>query len=74
MRELRFSPSSSTRAVGTEEAEDLAHPDLEIDPVDGRDVGVALDQAANPDDRFPDDRGGRTLPRRGPGGQSFFLR
>jgi hypothetical protein len=61
------------RAVGTEEAEDLARPDLEIDAVDGCDVGVALDQAAHPDDRFPGDRGGRTLPRRGPG-QSFFRR
>ena len=48
--------------------------DLEIDAVDGGDVAVALDQAADPDDRFPGDRGGRALPRCGAGGQSFFRR
>ncbi len=61
-------------AVRPEQAEDLAGADLEIDAVDGGDVGVALDQAADTDDRFPGDRGGRALPRCGARGQSFFRR
>ena len=61
-------------AVRSEQPEDLASANLEIDAVDRGDVGVALDQAADTDDRFPGDRGGRALPRCGARGQSFFRR
>jgi hypothetical protein len=62
------------RAVRPEQAEDLARGDIEIDAIDGLDLAVTLDQPPNADDRLPGVRGGGTLPRRGPGGQSFFLR
>ena len=44
------------RAVRPEQPEDLARGDVEIDPVDGDQVAVALDQPANPDDRPGGDR------------------
>ena len=62
------------RTVRPEQAEDLARRDVEVDAVDGLDVAVALDQAADPDDRVAVDRGGRALHRCGVGGQSFLRR
>ena len=62
------------RAVRPEQAKDLAGRDIEIDPVDRSGVAVALDEAADANDRFPGARGGRALPRCGAGGQSFFRR
>ena len=44
------------RTVRPEQPEDLARGDVEIDPVDGDQVAVALDQPANPDDRPGGDR------------------
>ncbi len=43
-------------AVRPEQAEHLAGGDVEVDPVDGEDLAVALDQAANVDDRRRGDR------------------
>ena len=44
------------RAVRPEQPEDLARGDVEIDPVDGDQVAVALDQPPDPDDRTGRDR------------------
>jgi hypothetical protein len=41
-----------TGAVGTEEGEDLAAVDLEVDPADGSVVSVAFAQAADRDHRL----------------------
>ena len=62
------------RSVRPKQAKDLACGDIEIDPIDGARVAVTLDQAADTDDRFPGDGGGRALPRCGARGQSFFRR
>jgi len=42
----RFHEARFARAVGADQAEDLAAPDVEIEPVDRRDLAVTLDEAA----------------------------
>jgi hypothetical protein len=58
--------SQPARAVGSEQPEDLAFGDIEVDACDSLDVAVALGQAAHPDDRIGPGRDGHG------DGQSFF--